>query len=619
MFLILLVCAVLIQYHLLNPVFQLGWAQDDWGMMAYYQAIAAHPLKFLPEVVKLLGPYLTQEYYIGVLITLFGPNYSLFRVFSFIYITCVALAIYFLVIKVTKDKMLAVAAFALYTIGFSSTEDIQFIIAGPEYLVQLTFCIFLLIYHHLITVNTRSIKWLGLFLLTFMLSIAFSPIRAFPILGIPFLIELFMFTLTNKGNLKDIFIRLAVLSPVYILIILMISIQKKIQIYPSMTLMIDSILKGNLFEVVIPFSGLGSLILPYEPWTNMFGPVTATLSTPLNTYLLFILGKPSFTFSLITFLFSRLLISNRKAFFFRVMLLNYFLQILAFLFYSKSGNQTLDMKTLGNPFYLYPAIGGIFIFALACGFFWEWFKNRKRDNTLLLLLWVGPWFSLVVITMVWFMADVGFVFTPVHRYLMIAQFGTILFLAAIFRLTLQRIFENRSRYQRSIYYFLILALVLIYYKIGYDTVREFYSYPLSTGMKAEDNEDMQQRFLQVHSLSKIINSEPSIYYFDISEDTENITFYYRSFVSPFVHWVTVLKHPTSKTCTQIAGYEQLKQAIITEGNNKVIRIMSNCINPQTGTVIWDYVSFKPENLYAYKIKDKSFIDIRSQVLFNLGL
>jgi len=60
MFLILLVCAVLIQYHLLNPVFQLGWAQDDWGMMAYYQAIAAHPLKFLPEVVKLLGPYLTQ-------------------------------------------------------------------------------------------------------------------------------------------------------------------------------------------------------------------------------------------------------------------------------------------------------------------------------------------------------------------------------------------------------------------------------------------------------------------------------------------------------------------------------------------------------------------------------
>ncbi|KAF0239942.1 MAG: hypothetical protein FD167_4279, partial [bacterium] len=271
MFLILflLVSAVLIQYHLLSPVFQLGWAQDDWIMRGYYQTIAAHPLKFLPEVIKLFGPYLTQEYYIGVLTSLLGPNYSLFRVFSFIYKTFVALAIYFLVIKVTKDKLLAVAAFALYAISFTSTESIQFIIASTEYLVQLTLCIYLLIYHHLIAVNTRSIKWLVLFLLTFMLSIAFSPIRAFPILAVPPLIEFFVFTLTNKASLKDIFIRLAVLSPVYILIILIIPIQQK---FPTLSSpIVVSILNGNWFEVIIPFSGLGSLILPYQPCVEMFG------------------------------------------------------------------------------------------------------------------------------------------------------------------------------------------------------------------------------------------------------------------------------------------------------------------------------------------------------------
>lgn len=318
-------------------------------MRAYYQAVAAHPLKFLPEAIKLLGPYLTQEYYLGVLTSLLGPNYSMFRVFSFIYKTFVALAIYFLVIKVTKDKLLAVAAFALYAISFTSTESIQFIIASTEYLVQLTFCIFLMIYHRLTSVNTRSIKWLVLFLLTFMLSIAFSPVRAFPILVIPLLIEFFILALTNKANLKDIFVRLAVLSPVYILII------------------------------------------------------------------------------------------------------------------------------------------------------------------------------------------------------------------------------------------------LVYYKIGYQEIRKFYSY----------------------------------YYFDFSEDARNSHFYSRSFVGSLVHWVTVLKQPNSKTCTRVIGdeyYEQLKQTVVTEGNNKVIRIMGNCFDPQTGTASsTDYVSFKPEYFYAYKIKDKSFIDIRSQLLFNLGL
>lgn len=616
--LFLFVSAVLIQYHLLSPVFQLGWAQDDWIMRAYYQAIAAHPLKFLPEAFKLLGPYSTQEYYIGVLTSLLGPNYSLFRVFSFIYKTFVALAIYFLVIKVTKDKLLAVAAFALYAISFTSTESIQFIIASTEYLVQLTLCIYLLIYHRLITVNTRSIKWLVLFLLTFMLSITFSPIRAFPILVIPILIEFFILALSSKANLKDIFIRLAVLSPVYILIILMIPIQKKIPTLSSPA--IDSILKGNWYEVIIPFSGLGSLILPYQPWIKIFGPLTA-LSTPLNTYLLFILGKPTLIFSLTTFLFSRLLVGNRIAFFFKVMLLNYFLQILAFLFYIKSGNYKLDVSTLGDPFNLYPAIGGIFIFALSCGFFLEWVKTRKLDNILLILLWVGPYFSLIVVTMVWLMAHPGFVFTPVHRYLLIAHFGTILFLAALLRLTLKRIFENKSSLQISFYLFLLLALVLIYYRIGYQEIREFYSYPLSTGMAAKDNKYMQQKFLQIHPLSKIINSEPSLYYFDFSEDTGNSHFYSRSFVDPLVHWVTVLKQPTSKTCTRVVGdYEQLKQAIVTEGNNKVIRIMGNCFDPQTGTATsTDYVSFKVEYFYAYKIKDKSFIDIRSQLLFDLGL
>lgn len=618
--LFLLVSAVLIQYHLLSPVFQLGWAQDDWLMRGYYQAIAVHPLKFLLEEIKLFGPYLTQEYYIGILTSLLGPNYSLFRVFSFIYKTFLALAIYFLVIKVTKDKLLATAAFAFYVISFTSTESIQFIIASTEYLVQLTLCIFLIIYHHLITVNTRSIKWLVLFLLTFMLSIAFSPIRAFPILVIPLLIEFFILALSSKANLKDIFIRLAALSPVYILIILMLQIQEK---FPTLSSpVVVSILKGNWYEVVIPFTGLGSLILPYQSWREMFGPVTTTLSTPLNTYLLFILGKPSLIFSLTTFLTSRLLAGNRIAFFFRVILLNYFLQISAFLFYLKSENLLLDMSSLEQPFNLYPAMGGVFIFTLACGFFWEWVKSRKLDNTLLLLLWVGPWFALLVVTMVWFMAYAGFVFSPVHRYLLIAHFGTILFLAALLRLTLKRILENKSHFQRAFYFLLLLVLALIYYKIGYQEIREFYSYPLATGMAAKDNAYMQQRFLQIHPLSKIINSEPSIYFFDISEDTRNSHFYSRSFIDPLVYWVTILKQPNRKTCTGVVidNYEQLKQAVVNEGNNKVLRLKGSCFNPQTGTVkSQDYVSFKPEYLYAYKIKDKSFIDIRSQLLFNLGL
>lgn len=620
-FLILLVSAILIQYHLLSPVFQLGWAQDDWIMRAYYQVIAQHPLRFLTEAIKLLGPYVTQEYYIGILTSLLGPNYHLFRILSFIYKTFVALAIYFLVIKVTKDKLLGLATFALYAISFTSTESIQFIIASTEYLVQLTLCIFLLIYHHLVTASIRSIKWLALFLLTFIFSVALSPIRAFPILVIPFLIEFFILTLSSKAKLKDIFIRLAVLSPVYILIILMIPMQKK---FPTLSFhAIDSILKGNWYEVIVPFTGLGSLILPYQPWKEIFGPVTTILSTPINTYLLFILGKPSLIFSLVTFLFSRFLSGNRIVFFFKVILLNYFLQISAFLFYTKSENIPLDIKSLGNPFYLYPAIGGIFIFAISLGFFWEWIKNRKIDNIPLLLLWVGPWFALLVLTMVWLLAHPGFVFTPVHRYLLIAHFGAILFLAALLSLTLKRIFENKSSFQRGVSYFLLLALILIYYKISYQEIREFYSYPLSTGMKAKDNEYMQQRFLQIQPLSKIINSEPSLYYFDTSEDTGNSHFYSRSFIGPLVHWVTVLKQPTSKTCTRVISadrYEQLKQAIVTENNNKVIRIEGNCFDPQTGTASsTDYVSFKPENFYAYKIKDKNFIDIRSQLLSSLGL
>lgn len=619
-FLILLVCAVLIQYHLLNPVFQLGWAQDDWLMRGYYQAIAANPLKFLPEVTKQFGPYLTQEYYIGILTSLFGPNYNLFRVFSFFYKTFVALAIYLLVVKVTKDKLLATAAFAFYVIGFTSTESIQFIVASTEYLVQLTLCIYLLIYYHLVTVKTRSIKWLSLFLLTFILSIGFSPIRAFPILIIPFLIEFFVLTLTNKGSIKDTLIRLAVLSPVYILIILMMTKQNFIQIH-NMTDALDNILDGNWFEIIIPFTGLGSLILPHQSWREVFGPVTTILSKPLNTYLLFILEKPTLIFSLITFFSSKLLVSNRIAFFFKVLLLNYFLQISAFLFYMQSGSYGFEMNSLGKPFNLYPAIGGIFIFALACGFFWEWIKSRRLDNTLLLLLWVGPWFSLLVVTMVKFLAHVAFVFTPIHRYLLIAHFGTILFLAALLRLTIQRIFENRSHLQRSIYLFLLLALVLIYYRIGYQEIREFYSYPLSTGMVAKDNKYMQQKFLQIHPLSKIINSEPSLYFFDFSEDPRNSHFYSRSFVDPLLYWVTILKQSISKTCTRVLidDYEHLKQAIITEGESRVIRLKGSCFDPQNGTVANVTVSFKPEYLYAYKIKDKSFIDIRSQLLFNLGL
>lgn len=622
--LILLVSIILVQYHLFSPVFKLGWAQDDWLMRGYYQAIAAHPLKFLPEVIKMLGPYTTQEYYIGVLTNLIGPNYNLFRIFSFLYKAFVALAIYLLVIEITKDRLIAVGSSLLYAISYTSAESIQFIIASTEYLVQLTFCIFLWIYYRLITINTKSVKWLLLFLLTFMLNIAFSPIRAFPILAIPFLVESFTFILTKKLNLKEIFIRLAVLSPVYILVIFMMSNQKIIT-NDRINVVIASILEGNWFEVVIPFTGLGTLILPDQPWMKIFGPVTTILSTPLSTFILFILERPSLVFSLTTFLFSQLLAANKKAFFFRVMLLNYILQISAFLFFMvNSGNNKdyfLELNTLLKPFNLYPAMGGIFIFTLSCGFFWEWVKSKKPNNYLF-LLWVGPWFSLSVVTIVWLLAHRGFVFTPVHRYFLIAHFGTILFLAALLRLTLQRIFENKSNLQRGLSYTLLLALVLIYYKIGYNEIRKFYSYPLSTGMAAEDNEYMQQRFLQIHPLSKIINSEPSIYYFDLSDDLKNSFFYSRSFIDPLLYWVTILKQPTSKTCTTITAdnYEIIKQAVIIKDNNKMIRIRGHCFDPQTGTVDDNaYFEVKPEYIYAYKIKDNSFIDIRPQVLSSLGL
>src|SRR3989344_1660724 len=72
--LILLMLVVYLQYLLLQPVLKLGFSYEDWFMLDFFRVLGFDPLSKISYVVKSLGPYYIQEYWIGILVNIFGSQ-----------------------------------------------------------------------------------------------------------------------------------------------------------------------------------------------------------------------------------------------------------------------------------------------------------------------------------------------------------------------------------------------------------------------------------------------------------------------------------------------------------------------------------------------------------------
>ena len=628
--LLLVAVVVFIQYLLLQPVLKLGFSYEDWFMLDFFRVLGSDPLSKISYVIKSLGPYFIQEYWIGILVNIFGSQSpSLLKEVSISLKVIETLVIYPVVLLIFKRKLLAFLATLIFAMHYSATSSLEDIISGPDYLVGLSLLLFLAIYHHIIKNKILNLKWLSLLLLSLTATILSSPIRAYPALTLPFIIEMFVLNFDHsKSSLKNSFFRLLTLLPLYLLIIVIIMVfvffQEKFA-GENVSYVRSSILRGNWYLILHPVSSLSTLFLPPEYLQKVFG-VEVFQNNLFASYVSFLIRKTLIFFGILAYLFSFLVKPswlNRFKFVLITLVLNFVLDAATFFIYNHRYDNFanyLDPSTLVG---MYTILLGIFLLILNFWAIYGWWKGGKRNN-LLWAFWSGLTFSFIFVLLVRLIADEVFAYKTVHRYLLTASLGASLCLASLLTLLYDKITSSTSNthLSRSFSNILIFLIFIAIYYTSNQQISNYFNAQLANGRSAQAQEMMHQKFMEKFSKYNYDVRKPSFFFFDVSgESNQNGLFFEDSFSSNFMYWMHLRNPKLVDGCIQnrVGSIDFLKEFVKVKNGVRGIEHFAYCINLKDGTTDSQVrIFFMPENFYSFRVKNREFIDTRDEVLTELG-
>lgn len=589
-------------------------AWDDWGMLFTYDAFKANDLRNFPAIAKFYGsPYLWSEAYnIGPLKDIFGLHQTTIRYVEIFFKALASFSVSFLIFKLTKDKLFSFLIIFFFVIFPSTAGPLDHIIFTGAYLTIILACFSILFYIQSIK-NSKKILLASSF---FFLALLVCPSRAYLIVPVPFFVELVRLIKSLKplNFLKKLFVFYFPLLTFQILLFL-----NGDRLHPAfmphleMLSRFKQVSSGNLYTLSLPFQAVSSLFIDLSFVQEILKNAQSLL-----------LGFTKINFILLVLsLCLGLVVKGKKfiSFTLRVMVLTIAIEVIFYVFgllslqngqitYINYSIGNTDSQTLAPS--IFQASLGSFYFVLGLILSWEWWKHQ-RDNKIyrvIFFAWLWSIFSefLLYLTAHWY----NMILHSSDRYIITCSVGAVIFTAGIFTLCIQSIAKIQKSNVKLLSFFLLSAFTILIVWGNYQLLdRVWFHQNERLGESTFWQDTIHQRFIEKFGKDNL--TKPTFLYIDQSEDS---AFNNGSFVGParFRLFYNSNGKLIRGNCKAIIGdIKVLKSKFTIQNGEKGFAAESICLNP---VISYEFrTTFYPlSNFYAYRIKDREFIDIKSEII-----
>lgn len=629
-FWIFLLCAellILTQVLILKPILDYTlFTENDWIFLLESRALP--DLNFFEKLLFIWtkigiheGAYASYMAFLG---KLFENNYSNYQYFNVFLKIISTLTIFPVILLLFKNRLLAFLTTLIYGINSASAGSFYWYMKGGIFPGIALMNLFFISYYYTLIKNSRG--WLIISAILILLTYLTSPTRIFPIFLIVLAVEIYKMAKNKTKNLlKKSILRIIVLLLPAIFVSVAAPVSPRGRVESTPFTLFQQIIEGNWFNLLSPIEGIGYSLLTNENM-NFLGRINVSTFLSLNNYLglLFNSGFWVFLSAFILVAF----IASKKPFKFilTALLINFALDILMFFvaghhfFIAENKVQKMDPMLFFST--KYPTLIGIFILSTAFTAFLEWLKHKK-DNYLS-ALFIGPLFSLLFLTSMWI--TIGYLldgYNSLHYYYQIPAIGISLFLAAILCMLYKKF---NSKYLRLLGIALLAQILITFYSSNkYAIDKEF------MGINEEKIKLADQNKLHDNLINKVKNYDQDkvLIFLEFPQDKKESQYYKRallldnSMLGVIFYWFNTKDQP--RCIGDINDIKKLKSAKNIKDGDTGFILSGRCVNtskinflakntPLKTYTTEDKVFYSLNSIYAFRIENGDFIDIKQQVL-----
>lgn len=604
---LLIVLVILTQYLLGNKSLEMGFFTDDWMFLTIYRAYISNPILDLVSAWRNIGSHnFSHSYYLGILYSIFGLDYTAFRVTNLILKTLATLSLYPLVLIIFRKRLVAFLATLIYAIHFSPFGLLDGPSRGEDFLAIIFMNLFLIIYIYLLRKNSLNFFYLFGLTILLCLTIFIDTTRMFPLVFLILLIEGYLIIAKRSvSQFKASAVRMLILYSPFVLAVIFAphTIVPQLLYYTGLY---NRLIQGNFQLFLIPFASLGSTFLPRDIWTNLFYKLGYY---SLLDYLTFLI--PTFLVFGILDLLLGFLTERPRRFFMTTLKYNFIFAVVAFFMANNWLSLPKEMAASVDPgAFLSPGIMGLFFLSMGLGFLDQWLLSERKKG-FYLGLFLSLAFSILFIFLTWVFSDINAVFMEVHPYLGIPAIGSSIFIALILTL----LYEKLVKKSQVISIFSVSFLIVVFFLISIFAVNKYFDKWLDEGMRVADQEKFINRLWSHVKVDKLSTTDiPPLIYLDTSEDYKNGAFY-----SEVIIWRLPYLFGLKYRAEKEGRYTNCDLLIIDKAEvEKLVRVVDG-----KRTIVRDkcgptYV-YKRENFYAFKLKGRDMYPVTDAVLKELGV
>lgn len=615
-FFLLTVLVIFIQYDLLRPALDIGLTPDDWSFIFWYKLLGPDPWSKVAEVWSVRGPYTTVPlYYTGFIHSLVGFDYQRIQFIGILFKTLATLVVFPLSFIVFQNRLFAFFATILFAMAYPASGALETAVEPSEYLGMFSMGIFLITYYHIVKNNLLNWKWLSLITSLLIITVLLSVMRSYPILVLIPLVEIYLLVRKRSiAALRTFFLRISILFSPFILITLFHPgvILSYIGVVPTVLL---KVLEGNWHLALTPFQGIGHIIPLSAYWGKIFG--SLSIGT-IKEYLHFLLNGPTIIFGSIILFLSFFKSKNRLKFFLVTFLINLFLGILSFYIATHNLVVPSSIRLNFDPPRIYSTLVGLFMIVLAFFYWLEWQIQGRKDK-LLEALWLGPFIAFLFVILTWMLADISLGFGgPQDHYLLIPTFGISLFLAGLLMIIYNKMTRIKSIWLKLPLLVIICFLIFSFHHFNKQMIYAYFNAVNSEGRAAKGQQMIQSKFRQILKKLDFDYTKVALFYFDTTELHGDGRFWTESFLSSFPFWMHFQGNQLTDGCVEVFYEDKNKLAKLVQDRNGKMGFVYRGLCVEKGKGGYKEIFYKPENFYAFQLKNRDFIDIKEETLKELG-
>lgn len=598
-FIVLLALVVILsQVYILKPHLMYGFSDVDWGFLSFYKTQNPYSISQLIKNIEiggtLGGVYTHQIYYIGMQHEFFGLNYQAFQQTTHVFKTLAIIIFFPVFLIISGSWLVAAVATILFAFSASAVGTMYTVVTSSDYSAIFSAGIFLIFYWYVVKNNIKHVLVLFFLLVLLILTLFLSTERMYQLPVYIGIVEAFLFW--QKKKLDMILLRRTAILFVPLILVFLF----KPMVFLSYFLshgeeIVTGLLDGNWNLLLTPFIALGSIILPHD-FTKYFG--VANLDS-FGSFIDFIISGPLVVITFVTVIIGTLVFKKSRVAILHILIITVGFSILLYILGSNFKDHQISKPAIIQ------ALVGFYTLAVASAAFLSWLKSGDRS---MIAVYLGPFFAFIYIVFTWVGAATAEVFSGVHRYLTIPALLMDFFIAVLFVSAFTKIYTRLRRWRIIKFLaFIVFIPLLFYINVNIQQINAFFNYQLQSGFSAADKNLMRG---QLNSyLTKLSNDKPSLFYFDFAEDQIGGYYYDNALLAGFESWM--LWHPSINFNKDIApkafwnNFTLLQKSVYTKDGMVKIRFNDR--------------EYELDNFYAFKVKDKKLVDIKQEILMELGI